>query len=379
VNKLVGALTITTCIFAGSTLYLAYALNVEQERLRAARNSSAMDRLASGQGSGGGALTGHPGSALGHSADLDVTASPDAAAGWAVEAPDADSLAEAQADSAASAPGGGARAAGRDARVAARARARQRDAAARLLSQYEDPIGRERLMANARAAQRRSLDRFPQVAGLTDDETNRLVDLLAQQQVEARVKAAQCFVDEACTPPPRASASLDRKAITQQIADFLGPATAERYELYQGTLEERRSVTGLRARLPDNHVLAEADAERLIEVLARERQKYVGEIEQAGGRVRSLGAGGAGSIRYRQVEAGRGEGLRVTVDLESAVDFSERMRSAASQVLTDDQLRVFSEMQDDLLAVLRQRVRAQQMRPTNARSNVVESGRAAGK
>jgi hypothetical protein len=246
-------------------------------------------------------------------------------------------------------------------------RARQVELYARVLKAYEDPAARERSLATARAETRETLDRFPQVAGLTDDQANRLVELLAQQQLEDNVTVARCIVDPACATPQRALALLDKNARRRLVADLLGPEKADQYEFFQDSLGERRGVTSLRARLADDQILSDADAERLIEALARERQKYVSEMEQAGGRTGTFAAGGSGSVFYRVDAARSGEARQLSRELDSAVVFSERMKNTASRILTAEQMRVFGEMQEDLLTLLRERNREDQMRPISAR------------
>lgn len=356
-KKLVGVLSVITLIFAGSTLFLANELRVE---LRRARELPAAEAPPHAQG------TAPPDES---SVVTDDPSAPVRASGPAQSVTSSNRAVDAGGEEEGSAPLA-ASASERDAERWARTKARRQRSATALLERYESPTEREKLLADARAQARKNLegDGFPRLAGLTDSETNRLVDLLAQQSVDNNVKAAQCMLEPDCSPTPQQALKVsDKEGNRRQLADLLGPERTERYEQFQGSLGERKGVAAFRTRLPDDQVLASTEVERLIDVLARERQKFVSEVERAGGRSGSFSLAGAGTVFYRHVEKGQPSRNVVpgfSADLGSAEDYTERMKKSASQVLNAEQMRVFAEMQDELIHVLRQRLRNAQTRPT---------------
>jgi len=355
--KLVRVLAVVTLIFAGSSLYLANELRVELRRAAASQTATAAPSVTE-QGNGSDVQSIEPNDDTDPSQtseDVQTFASTADAATTANSEPRGDT----SRDPSLSAP---------DVPGSSRRDARSRRFAADLIAKYEDPIAREKLIASARIQAQRQLDRdgFSRIAGLTSDETNRLTALLAEQTVESNVLAARCTLDPDCMGPRQQVRSPEAEAARrQQLADALGPDMAERYETFQSSLQERRAVLDLRTRLPDDAMLAKDDAERLIDVLARERQKFVAEIEQGGGTVGSMSIAGGNIVFYRRAERGSRNAVPgFSADLASAEAFSERMKKSAAQVLTSDQMRVFAEMQDELVGTLRQRLRNAQMRPT---------------
>jgi hypothetical protein len=218
----------------------------------------------------------------------------------------------------------------------------------RTLKMLEDPEQREGMLIDFKMGLRNSYPRLAQTIGLSGEESERLFDLLALQQMEAQERYARCTVDPGCDV--RDGAYIQNDPRTREIADLLGADRSQQFDNYKNTLMERESVAHLRTRLSDSSRLPDGTAEALISVLADERQKIHQEAA-----VRGVGMNGYGTgvgVVFTASDAPTPE-----AQLESAQANSRRMRERAAEVLTPEQLRVFNEMQEELLISLRRQVR----------------------
>ena len=212
----------------------------------------------------------------------------------------------------------------------------------------EDPEQREGMLIESKMMMRNSYPRLAQTIGMSSEEAERLFTLLALQQMDAQERYARCTLDPACNIRDGTGFQNDPRA--QEIADLLGADRQQQFENYKNTLMERESVTHLRTRLSDASRLPDDTAEALIAVLADERQKIHQEAA-----LRGVGMNGYGTgvgVVFSASDAATAE-----AQLESAQANSRRMRERAAEVLTAEQLRVFNEMQDELLISLQQQVR----------------------
>jgi hypothetical protein len=318
VNKLVGVLAVGTLAFAGATFHLANEVRDEEQRSaqRFLRATIALPAPAQ-----------QP-QPLPFSKPVD--AEPRAA-----RAPLALSPSE------------------RDAQLEVQIRAARASEGAKLLQRYEDPQEREKLLEEERAEQRRLLGRFPRMMSLTDEETNRLLDVLAQLHLEGQLKVARCVVEPRCSGPQDFSdVPMDRDEAEMRIAAVLGAETARRYDTFQNSVQERLMVTSFRARLDGALMVREEDAERLIEALADERDKYAKELEQRGGKIHRT------SISGFPVLVREGSWKRIVPEVNDAVALGKRQRERASRVLSAEQMRAFDEVQDDVVSMVRERRRS---------------------
>jgi hypothetical protein len=221
----------------------------------------------------------------------------------------------------------------------------------RTLKMIEDPEQREGMLIDFKMGMRNSYPRLAQTIGLTGDEAERLFSLLAQQQVDAQERYARCTLDPACSVRDGGNFQNDPNA--REIADLLGADRQAQFDNYKNTLMERESVSQLRTRLSDANHLPDDTSEALIAALADERQKIHQEAA-----LRGVGMNGYGTgvgVVFSASDAPTAE-----AQFESAQENSRRMRDRAAQVLSGEQLRVFNEMQDELLISLKRQVRQKQ-------------------
>jgi len=224
----------------------------------------------------------------------------------------------------------------------------QAEASRRTLKMLADPAQREGMLLEQKMMMRNMYPRLAQAIGITNEEAERLFTLLARQQIEAQEWYARCMLDSNCNVQDAGPDQTERGA--QDIADLLGAERQQQFEAYKNTLMERESVVQLRSRLADANHLPDERAEALIAALADERQKIHMEAAQRGSGMNGFGTG-VGVI-FSASDAATPE-----AQIESAQANSRRMRARAAEVLDAEQLRVFDEMQDELMISMRNQLR----------------------
>jgi hypothetical protein len=311
---IVPALAVISVTFAGTTLYFAHELELERERSRA--TPAAVVRTAAV----------NPSTAVIPAQSSAVRAAPPSPAAPPALASQS-TVAESEED---------------------RMKRLQVEQSRRTLKMLEDPEQREGMIIEFKMGMRNSYPRLAQTIGLSSEETERLFELLALQQMEAQETYARCTVDPGCNVQDGRNFQNDPRA--KEIADLLGADRSQQFDHYKNTLSERESVAHLRSRLSDSSRLPDGTAEALITALADERQRI--HQEAAGRGIGLNGYGTSAGVVFSASNAPTPE-----AQFESAQANSRRMRERAAEVLNGEQLRVFDEMQDELLISLKHQVR----------------------
>ncbi len=226
--------------------------------------------------------------------------------------------------------------------------AQQRKYMEEMLARLQDPEQREEILAEYKMVSRNSNPRLAQVLQLTSEEYERLIELMAIGQVNSIEASSHCSLDPQCHAHGIGARQSDWKA--QEIADLLGPERQQQFNEYRNSLSERESVAQLRERLDDAGYLADSQAESLIRALADERQRITAD---ASGSLMGIGNGSGMAFVTVQTESPE-ERFR------SARENSQRLRARAAEVLTPEQLRVFNDMQDEVVLSARQQLRQKQ-------------------
>jgi len=219
----------------------------------------------------------------------------------------------------------------------------QRQQSRQLLEQLANPAARARLLAQARVGVRNAYPWIAERLKLGPEEYDKLIETLALKNLAASEAFARCTADPACDPSEQGPA-LD-VAQHQAIAEVLGPERMALFETYQQTMNERETVLNLRGRLPDQAFLSTEQSESLITALANESWQMQQDAQLAGQSLAGYGMSG-GWIYY--ADQGTTE-----QQIRSAETYVDRMIARAALVLNPEQLRYFTQMQQDLLANLR--------------------------
>src|SRR5690349_9825631 len=130
--------------------------------------------------------------------------------------------------------------------------------ARQFLARYDDSAQRQAQLEEARAGVRRQYGALKEQLGLSDEKFEQIVDVLAQQNLQAQERWARCAVDADCDPThPRPDAVDDR---SQELLALLGADHIDDFNRYRDTLGERDSVAQFRGRLADAQFLPQARA-----------------------------------------------------------------------------------------------------------------------
>ena len=208
----------------------------------------------------------------------------------------------------------------------------------RELAKLLDPAKRSAMLDEMKASSRSFYPQLAQVLQLSAFEYDRLLELLAEQQLTVREKVLRCALDPRCNFPGVDRAHRDSQEL--EVAALIGADRQQRLEKYQQSLNERSAVRQFRGRLPDKDHLSEAKSEQLITAIAEEHQRFEAGITQGGASVSGFNTGGV-SFALSSEEAGAEKRLA------EATEYLGRLRERASQILTPGQLTAFNEMLDE--------------------------------
>lgn len=221
----------------------------------------------------------------------------------------------------------------------------------------EDPEKRAAFVSSVS----RNLQReFPQMAAhleLSEDEIDRLANLLATQQLRLMEMRYQCALNPNCDG--MSFATRYRQAADQELIDLLGTEGKRRFDDYRDFAQERRQVASMRGDMPDALRITDAQAEKLAAALGEERRRMVKELEQSGASQSGLTTA-LGSIFYAESNQG------VEQRMAEASEYARRLRERAATVLNPGQLEFFNNRQQQFLEQLREHLEneARSGRPT---------------
>ena len=208
--------------------------------------------------------------------------------------------------------------------------------ARQFLAQYDDPSQRPTLARQSRTLSAGQYSQLREKLKLSPEKFDELLGLLADEQLDQQANYFRCVVNPDCDPahllPPP-----DRSAEFQAL---LGDDYDE-FAKYRGSLGEWQSVAQLRGRLSDANALRDSDAERLVGSLSAEAARIREETSQQGATLKGWG-NGTGMVWYT------GDGA-IEQQIASAQANAQRMRQRVVGILSAEQLRVFDQLQDDLL------------------------------
>lgn len=232
---------------------------------------------------------------------------------------------------------------------------RQRRQAAEYLRRLEDQAGRAGARTMALEAARRYSAGLERRANLTSDQYERLVQLLADQEMDKRLKQAKCMVNPACVDrtPDQASAWAAQYASRrdQAIRDIIGDEGLRELRNGRVTEIERRIVAGLQSRLPSTAGLTTEQAEGLTRALVEEnhlQQRQLAERDQHWSYY---------SLRDGPTLHYDNDAPTAELALQSGEASAQAMRERGATVLTGDQLMAYNRMYDDLLIEFRRHIR----------------------
>lgn len=321
-NKLVVALSLTTALFAASTLYLGY-------RLYGRESASTPTSLATGRFVPSMAPESAP------------SATPPAAPNIAPPTKTASSAAASPATTHASA---GKRV---ESRSVEAQRASMLPYAKQFLARTDDPGRRAALLEETRSSLRRQYEPLQQKLRLDSATFEQLLTVLAEQQLQPQEKYFRCIADTECDLANfgRNGAIVDDRS--GELLSLLGENDVDELKNYTNSLHERETVVQLRGRLDDASNLRDTQAEQLVAALSEERVRFGKEAAQRGTTINGWGTPQLGMLYFS------GDSNSLDQRFTEAAQYSQRLRDRAAAVLTPKQLAAFAQIQDELLATMR--------------------------
>lgn len=218
---------------------------------------------------------------------------------------------------------------------------------AALARSLADPAARAKLVVDGIVEIRRTSADLGRTLGLTPQQETRLIELMAEQQLQMR----SLGVGSSGQQPVDPRQLFERHE--SELRKLLGPAKMDVFRQYRASAPERAQVQALRARLDGTAALRDDQATRLVALMREEREAYVASFTDsgAGGHLPgypftpfSSGDDPVEELRYAQAQLPRTE------------EFLQRLQGRAATVLTREQLRRFTQMQDEQMKAERQRL-----------------------
>lgn len=314
-RKLVACLALSTLAFAGSTLYLWSEL----QRLRERGSSS---------------------EALAPAPSADMTAAsiarqPDSpAAATDVPASTAQRAPPTTAKAAIDLEGDG--------------RQMMADRARKTLPDFDDPQKRQKMVKDSKDNLHRSYRGVGRFLDLDADTEDRLMELLANQEVSNYEAYLRCSLDDGCrlSDPRRERHAAEQR----EIAALIGAEGQQRFEQFQMSISERSSIPALRGRFTDATRLTDDQTERLILAMAEVRQRAEGDLALRNAGISGYGGGVFGFIYS-------GDTSTPEIQIAEATEYGQRIHERAAQILDKAQLAIFDEARAETLRNLEQMLR----------------------
>lgn len=225
----------------------------------------------------------------------------------------------------------------------------------RLLSMLQDPESRALWRAQQKMSMTQMYSDLGATLNLQADELDKLLDLLAEHQVQS-MQDMRSFAQAAGTPDANSQTDWGRRMTEGQrkrdadIAALLGDAKYQEWKDYQGSMGARMQVRQLRSVLESSPEPLRADQlQPLVTAIADEQRRQASDMRNE---VPGAHDQGAASESERMASFER--------SLERTAQYNQRVRDAAAQYLSSQQLASFDQMLSRQLEM--QRLSMQMMR-----------------
>jgi hypothetical protein len=220
---------------------------------------------------------------------------------------------------------------------------------------YADPAVRALMIAREKIDVRRQNPGIAKELGLTAEQEDALLELLASQAVdrEAAPLGSNALRRDA-TEDDRRAYQVEYEALVHAQEDAVAAHLGYKYQQYlsyQRSGPERRQVSALRARLDGANALSDVQATRLVAAMYEERERYAQQIlEQAQRTGHTVVYSPEYPPRVVVLTQGEVDPLKSAAEqVDRARTFMNLVRARVSAVLTPEQLRRFDEINEELL------------------------------
>lgn len=210
---------------------------------------------------------------------------------------------------------------------------------------YFDPEQRKDMRAKEARSLRAQLNGFEKRRNLDAATFEELIDLLADQQLDRNALTARCaglLVDPNCDYTAEANALRQRHE--QAVASLIGAGGFKAAETWKFSPGERQMVSRIASRMPANLPLTQTQIYELADALAGVKWAAFEEPREPGMHLFPFRNDDGMEVMYivhlPAVEA----------RLASGRKYSQRIRESAATVMIGEQLDVFNQIQDKLMA-----------------------------
>lgn len=206
----------------------------------------------------------------------------------------------------------------------------------------DDPEKRAKVLSDYRKSREREFPR--ELLDLDDENHDQLLDTLAASDLRYAEAMYRCNADPACDT--RTTIASEMQANKRELTALIGADKAQRLENYRDNFMERNSVATFRSELPASMRMTDEQAGKLADALGDERRRMVREWQQRGAEISGM-ANMYGSLTYPSTA------MDIQQRVAEATEYQRRQRDRAAQVLTSEQLEVFTKQQEQMLEIAR--------------------------
>jgi hypothetical protein len=224
-------------------------------------------------------------------------------------------------------------------------KSRTRKQASEFLERYDDPSRRGELRAQALERSREGVTEYAKKQDLGAEQFDRLVAVLADQELERRAAQARCLADPECDRPGAEYSELLARQ-KQTLIDMLGEHGFRDLQEVGAGQVDRRMAEAFARRLPQNIPWSPDQSAALAFVLKDGRTAAVREMAAQRQHFRGFGNQDGMSVLYAD------ELPTLEARLASANTYAQKMHDHAATVLSGEQLRFFNQLQAELLSDL---------------------------
>ncbi len=208
---------------------------------------------------------------------------------------------------------------------------------------FDDPEYIAAWQAQRKLGLRRQYEDIGAVVGLTPEEVERLLDVLSRQSyLPATVIKV---VAGGSQPLPERPPELTREVIEAELLALLGPERYEKFLQYQRTAPARVDMREFRARLPADATIGNEQYERVVSIVAVEKERFRAETSQQ--MTAAMQSGGDPLLAWQRSQ------IEQTAQFEQYV---RRLGAAVAPYLTPTQMETFQGMYQERVEMQRNQV-----------------------
>lgn len=194
--------------------------------------------------------------------------------------------------------------------------------------------------------------------GISTQDVDRIVELLAKSGIQGERRLLECRADPACDPD--ALETSMEKEYLEKAARAVGQDKMDRIQAYADAELERMYVKSIRERTSVPGKLSDEAVNSLAMALAEERKRFVRDAASAGEKVQEIHGRGPVSGLMLQSAAMPGASDEAERRIKSLTEYSKRLVDRATGVLDQEGLALFKDSMSATIESFSQQTRRSQ-------------------